>query len=202
MKPQTKTLLLAGAAAGAGYVIYTVHASRPPSGWYWAFIPQRAEDVPAVNAFFQKNKGNIIVRKTVSPGVSNSHDIYFKTNLPSAWILFEAKKPFDWTLPGKPVPAPKGAATDIKDALGDEEVLPAIESPEHPWNKFWNSFWSDGKDGQDPNPLLSLWHSLGVAGPIVVYGGAGIILFKLWGALSGPVGTGRTPSRSRPLLGA
>lgn len=201
MKASTQALLLASGLATAGYVIYQVHASRDASGWYWAFISQRPDDMPAVNAFFAKNKGNIIVRKTISPGVSNYYDVYFKTNLPSAWILFEAKGPFEWTLPGKPHAAPKGVATDIKDALGDSEVIPAITSPQHPWNEFWGSFWSDGKDGKDPNPILSLWHSLGVAGPIVVYGGAGILLFKLWGALSSlPSAPRLSASRSNPRL--
>lgn len=198
MKRDTKLLLLAGAAVGAGYVIYTVRASRAPEGWYWAYVSQRAEDQPAITAFFQQYKGTLFVRKTVSPQSSPSDDPFglFPGDKPAAWILFEARGPFEWTLPGRPSPAPKGAATLPKDIVSDEEVLPAITSPEHPWNKFWGTFWSDGSDGKPPNPVLSLWHALGNAGPIVVYGGSAVILFKLWRALS--VAAPSTP-RSKQL---
>jgi hypothetical protein len=198
MKP--KTLALLGAAGAAGYVIYTVHSHRATPGWYWAFVSQRPKDQEAINAWRKENIGKVVVRKTVSPGISRTHDIYFKSNLPSAWILFEAKGPFTWTLPGKPVPAPKGIETQIEDALGKEEVVPAITSPEHPWNKFWGAFWSDGQDGKDPNPILSLWQALGVAGPIIIYGGAGIVLYKLWDALGSTSRSSRASS-SPKLLG-
>lgn len=202
MKRDTKLLLLASAAVGAGYVIYTVRASRSSESWYWAYLSQRPEDQPAINEFFlNKYKGTIFIRKTVSPQSSPTDDPFglFPGDKPASWILFEARGPFEWTLPGKPSPAPKGAATESSDIMGDEEVLPAITSPEHPWNKFWGAFWSDGSDGKPANPILSTWSALGSAGPIVVYGGAAVILFKLWRALSTAPAARSSSPRPRQL---
>lgn len=212
MKPDTQRLLLLAAAGGLGYGIYRMHATPSassssktyPPGYYWAYVSQTPEGTRAYNEFHARTKDAVFVRQTVSPGLHTADD-YFNSNpnLPTAWILFEAKAPFVWTLPGRPSVAPKGAATQIKDVIGDEEVLPSISSPEHPWNKFWGAFWSDGSDGSSPNPLLSVWSSLGTAGPILVYGATAVVLIKLWTLLpSGSGGGGRRalpPPRRRAL---
>jgi hypothetical protein len=204
MKPDTQRLLIIAALGGLGYGIYRMHASPKssatsslyPPGYYWAYVSQRASDQPAISKYFKDHKGKLFTWKTVSPGLHSTDDIYFKSDLPSSWILFEAREPFDWTLPGRPSPAPKGMATEIKDVVGDEEMLPAITSPEHPFNKFWGAFWSDGSDGKDPNPVLAVWSSLGTAGPLLVYGATGVLLFKLWTLL--PSGKSPTPRRALP----
>lgn len=185
MKADTKKLLLLGTAGGLGYAIYRIHAARSSEGYYWAYVARETDaQKKAYDNWRKQNAGSVAVRKTIEPGIHNYWDVYFKDNRPSIWILFEAQKPFTWTLPGKPQPAPLGLDTDITTIQGQSEVLPAIESPEHPWNKFWQGFWSDGSDGKEPNPILTLWNSLGTAGPLLVYGATGIVLFKLWGAMT------------------
>lgn len=206
MKPETEKLLLLAAIGGLGYGIYRMHAPPAASrrtlgpGWYWAYFSQLAEDQPTINKFLADNKGKVFVWKTVSPGIHSADEIYFNKNLPSAWILFEARAPFDWTLPGRPSPAPLGRDTTMTDALGEEDMIPAITSPEHPWNKFWNAFWSDGSDGKDPNPVLAVWSSLGTAGPLLVYGATGVVLLRLWTLLSPRTPSRALPARRRPAL--
>lgn len=164
-------------------------------GWYWAYVSQSRDGTAALTAFQKKNKGKVFTTKTVSPGLSTVWDYYFKrdneSQLQPVWILFEVRSPVEWTLAGRPSRASKGAETNITDIAGDEEVVPAITSPEHPWNQFWN-----GTGEESPvNPIMTAWNALGNAGPIVIYGGAAILLWKLFHLL--PEGSSRSTRSER-----
>jgi len=82
-------------------------------GWFWWFLDW-TKDGAAFAAFTAEHAGNLMVRKTWGHG--GTHHV----------VLFEVtKEPLDWTLPGWPTPAPKGAATELSDIEGGPEPEPA-----------------------------------------------------------------------------
>lgn len=159
-------------------------------GWYWAILAD--VDTARFEAFRAQNPGALLPRKTTRAQLTSDH---VPPEHVGSWILFEVTRPVLWTLPGRPSFAPKGFATTPAETLGigDGSATPAITSPEHPWNEFWSGTNADGLN----NPLVSAVKTLDKAVPILIYGGVGVLLWKLWGLVSA-VSPSTSPSRALP----
>jgi hypothetical protein len=100
-----------------GPVPYTI-GPGPDGGWFWWFVDW-TKDGAAFAEFLTREAGNVEVRKILS----------YQGNR-YAVIVFEVLvDPVVWTLPGKPTPAPKKAATELTDI----EQAPPPEVP----GVFW-----------------------------------------------------------------
>lgn len=156
-------------------------------GWYWAFVDNNADGAKTLRAFIAANQPNVFVTQTT---VGESTGLIFKTEAPYVWILFQVKNTVVvWTLPGFPTTAPKGEATRIKDIVPDDHRVPAVTSPEHPFNKFFGWGWLTGEgdlDGSNANnPLARAGESVRTALKVLMYGGITVILLQLFLATGG-----------------
>ena len=74
-------------------------------GWFWYFVDWR-KDGTAFAAFQKANRGNFEVRKVFGYPQMPDYSV----------VVFEVPiEPLEWTLPGYPSPAPKGADTELTD---------------------------------------------------------------------------------------
>lgn len=186
----------------------TPDAARPihprqilQNGWYWAFVDNSDAGATALASFMVANRGKVFVSKTVE---GEKTGLIIKDTAPYVWILFEVKSgPVTWTLPGFPTKAPRDSKTEAKDIVTDEHKVPAITSPEHPFNQFFGWGWLTGEGDEDGsksnNPLARAGESLRTGLKVVLYGGAAIILLQLFLATGGLKNVlGAFEGRSKP----
>lgn len=133
-------------------------------GWYWADL--RAQDQAAWTAF---TKGNPAVSVAKTSGRGDGF----------TWVLFQVtgSSPVVYSPPGLAYKALKGASTNVQDIIPDAGSLEQAAGAQSAGDDF-QAFWK------------RLMAELGTAGQVVLWGGAALLLWKIWSA-------GGRPSSSR-----
>jgi len=146
------------------------NATQPlhPRQWMtpgWFWALLSPEDAGQVWTDFTRRNPAIRTTKTASDGSRG------------AWVLFQVTgtAPVVWTLPGLPSKALKGADTQYQDVIDHGDVPPDAAQ---------SILDTLGKIGD----------SLGTAGKVLLWGGVGILLFRVFQATSGG---SRSSSRAR-----
>lgn len=122
-------------------------------GWYWKLLT--ASEAGATWTAYTKRNPSLKTRKTKAVGEGTAAQ-------KGSWVLFEVTgdEPVLWTLPGLPSKAPLGAATEYEDLIA---LPPPDESP----TDFLDALFG------------GLRGSLQSAGSLLLWGGSGILLWRL-----------------------
>lgn len=125
-------------------------------GWYWWDFDTASEG-PAFAAFGAANRDSFRVRT-------------LWTSQPREVVLFEVLKPLNWTLGGKPTRAPKASKTTIGDMAQTPTPSPGFVQA------------VEDISGQSYAAVKAAAASIGTVGTVLLWGGAGILLWNLMNA--------------------
>lgn len=122
-------------------------------GWYWKLLS--AAEAGSLWTAFTRDNPAVKTRKTKATGEGTAAQ-------KGSWVLFEVTGDGSvlWTLPGLPSKAPLGASTSYEDVI-------QLPPPEESTTDLLTGIFS------------GLHSTLGSAGTVVVWGGVGILLWRL-----------------------